>query len=111
MARLSYLELPVADTGVARAFYAAAFGWTFAPFEPSYASTMGGDTDVGLQSDPAERSAAPLPVIAVDDLGATMMAVEKVGVITKAIFAFPGGRRFHFKDPDGHELAAMRLDS
>jgi predicted enzyme related to lactoylglutathione lyase len=27
------------------------------------------------------------------------------GEIVKPIFAFPGGRRFHFREPGGNELA------
>lgn len=111
MARLAYLELPVGDAAATGAFYAAAFDWAFTPFGPTYASTMTGDTDVGLQADPAERTGTPLPVIAVDDLDATLAAVTAAGgAITKPTFAFPGGRRFHFRDPDGHELAAMQAD-
>ena len=111
MARLAYLELPVGDAVASAAFYAATFGWSFTPFGPTYASTMTGDTDVGLQADPAERTAAALPVIAVDDLEATLALVERSGgVVTVPIFAFPGGRRFHFRDPDGHELAAMVVE-
>jgi len=30
--------------------------------------------------------------------------------VTKPIFSFPGGRRFHFRDPSGNELAAMQVD-
>ena len=109
MARLNYLELPVADTGRAKAFYAAAFGWTFADFGPTYAATTTGDTDVGFQADAAEKTAAALPVIEVDDLAAALAAIEAAGgIVTVPIFAFPGGERFHFRDPDGHELAAVR---
>ena len=107
--RMNYLELPVADAAIAKAFYAAAFGWDFADYGPTYAATVGGETGVGLQADPDERTAAALPVIEVDDLDATLAAVEQAGgTISCAIFAFPGGRRFHFKDRDGHELAAMQ---
>lgn len=112
MARLNYLELPVAETGRAKAFYGAAFGWTFADFGPTYAATLSGDTDVGFQAEAGEKSAAALPVIDVDDLDAALVAVEGAGgTITKTMFAFPGGRRFHFRDPDGHELAAVRADA
>ncbi|MBB3692944.1 VOC family protein [Sphingomonas sp. BK580] len=108
MARLDYLELPVADTTRAKAFYGAAFGWSFADYGPTYAATTSGDTDIGFQADPAEASSAALPVIAVDDLEAALAAVAAAGGrVTKPIFAFPGGRRFHFTDPDGHELAAV----
>ena len=109
MARLNYLELPVADAGKAKTFYAAVFGWAFSDFGPTYAATTSGDTDIGFQADPAERSAAPLPVIEVDDLDATLAAVTAAGAtITAPIFDFPGGHRFHFRDPDGLELAAMQ---
>ena len=109
MARLNYLELPTRDIAAAKAFYAAAFGWGFTDFGPSYAATTSGDTDVGFQGDAAEATAAALPVIEVDDLEAAEAAVRAAGGrITRAIFAFPGGRRFHFVDPDGHELAAMQ---
>lgn len=108
MARLNYLELPVADTGRTKAFYGAAFGWDFADFGPSYAATTSGDTDIGFQADAQEKTAAALPVIEVEDLAVALAAVEAAGgAVTKAIFAFPGGRRFHFRDPDGHELAAV----
>jgi len=112
MARLNYLELPVRDVPVAKAFYAAAFGWTFTDFGPDYASTMTGDTDLGLNGDAEQSTAQLLPVIEVDDLEAAEQAVRDAGgEITLPIFGFPGGRRFHFRDPAGHELAAMKSDA
>ena len=111
MARINYLELPVADVARAKAFYAAAFGSDFTDFGPTYASTLTGAGDLGLQGDRAEQTAALLPVVAVDDLDAALAAVVAAGgAITRPIFAFPGGRRFHFRDPDRHELAAMQPD-
>ncbi|NYD90268.1 VOC family protein [Sphingomonas melonis] len=112
MARLNYLELPVADTERAKTFYGSAFGWAFSDFGPSYAATTSGDTDIGFQSDPAQRTAAALPVIEVADIDAALAAVEAAGGrVTMPVFAFPGGRRFHFADPDGHELAVMQVDA
>lgn len=111
LARLLYLELPVTDLAAAKAFYAAAFGGDFTDFGPSYAATMTGAGDLGLQADAAERTAAALPVLAVDDVDAALAAVEAAGgTVTRATFVFPGGRRFHFRDPNGHELAAMQAD-
>ena len=111
MARFSYLELPVAEVARAKAFYAAAFGSAFTDFGPTYAATTTGDTDLGLQADVVEQSAAALLVVSVDDLEDTLTSVTAAGgAITKRIFAFPGGRRFHFRDLDGHELAAMQPD-
>ncbi|HWT12474.1 MAG TPA: VOC family protein [Allosphingosinicella sp.] len=108
MARLNYVELPVADVAAARGFYEAAFGWSLTPFGPSYAATLTGDTDIGLQGDPAEATKAPLPVIEVDDLEAALEAVTRAGArIVRPIFAFPGGRRFQFLDPAGNEIACV----
>lgn len=109
VARLNYLELPVTDTARAKAFYGAAFGWAFSDFGPTYAATTTGDTDVGFQADQEQKTAAALPVIEVEDVDAALVAVEGAGGrVTVATFAFPGGRRFHFADPDGHELAVMQ---
>ncbi len=106
MARLNYLELPVAATGAAKDFYGAVMDWSFTDYGPDYAATTSGDTDVGLDADTSLTTL--LPVIEVDDLEATLAAVEAAGgVVVQPIFAFPGGRRFHFRDPDGHVLAAM----
>jgi predicted enzyme related to lactoylglutathione lyase len=111
MARLNYVELPTTDIAATRRFYESAFGWTLAEFGPSYAATTSGDTDVGLQADPAEATRAPLPVIGVSDLEAAREAVLAAGgTIVRPVFAFPGGRRFHFVDPSGNELAAVKLD-
>ena len=105
--RIDYVELPSATAHeLTRAFYARAFGWTFTDYGPDYAATTNGVTDLGLQGDPGGALAAPLPVIRVDDLDAAFKQVADAGgVIAKPIFAFPGGRRFHFIDPSGSELA------
>jgi len=109
MARLNYVELPVTDVGAARAFYERAFGWSLTEFGPTYAATLTGDTDIGLQGDAAEATRAPLAVIDVDDLEAALAAVEAAGgTVTRPIFAFPGGRRFQFTDPSGNELACVK---
>jgi predicted enzyme related to lactoylglutathione lyase len=111
MARFNYVELPVKAIGPTKAFYERAFGWALTDFGPSYAATLTGDTDVGLQADAAEATTAPLPVIDVPDLQAALVAVEAAGGrIVRPIFAFPGGRRFHFLDPSGNELAAVQAD-
>ena len=106
-ARIDYVELPSATAHeLTRAFYAKAFGWTFTDYGPTYAATTNGTTDLGLQGDPSDALSSPLPVVRVDDLDAAFdAATEAGGIVAKAIFAFPGGRRFHFIDPSGSELA------
>jgi predicted enzyme related to lactoylglutathione lyase len=112
MARLNYVELSVADIAAAKSFYEAAFDWKMTAFGPTYAATLSGDTDIGLQGDAADAPGAPLPVIDVEDLERALAAVERAGGrIVKPIFAFPGGRRFHFLDPSGNELAVVKADA
>lgn len=109
MARLNYVELPVRGIAASKAFYEKTFGWSMTEFGPTYAATTSGDTDIGLQADTEEATKAPLPVIEVEDLEAAQAAVEQAGGrIVRPIFAFPGGRRFHFLDPSGNELAAVK---
>ncbi len=103
--KIDYLEFPVGDVGAVKEFYATAFGWTFQDYGPTYAAFSEG-LDGGFDADPAERSRAPLAVLYATDLEAMLAKVEAAGaVILKPIYAFPGGRRFHFRDPAGTELA------
>ena len=106
-ARIDYVELPSATAHeLTRAFYAKAFGWAFTDYGPDYSATTTSDVDVGLNGQPQEALSAPLPVIHVADLEAAFDAVGKAGgTIAKPIYSFPGGRRFHFIDPGGSELA------
>ena len=109
MARINFIELPARDLAAARVFYSAVFGWELADFGPSYSCTMTGEVDLGLQGDMREATSKPLPVLLVEDIEAAESTVAKCGgVISKPIFAFPGGRRFHFLDPSGLELAIMQ---
>ena len=107
--RICFVELPASNLAPTRSFYADAFDFVFGDYGPSYSCTTTGNMDVGLQGDASEATSAPLTVIAVDDLEACLAAVSMAGgVITKSIFSFPGGRRFHFRDPSGNELAALQ---
>ena len=110
MARIDYVELPSATAHeLTRAFYSRAFGFSFTDFGPDYSATTTGDVVVGLNGQPEEALAAPLPVIRVEDLEAAFEAVTRAGgMIAKPIFPFPGGRRFHFIDPSGNEIAAWQ---
>ena len=109
-ARIDYVELPSATAHeLTRAFYGKAFGWAFTDYGADYSATTNGTTDVGLNGQVQEALAAPLPVIRVDDLEAAFDAVSGAGgAIAKPIFSFPGGRRFHFIDPSGSELAVWQ---
>lgn len=102
--KLDYLELPSNDLAATKDFYAQAFGWGFVDYGPTYAAFDQG-LDGGFDAD-AERTKTPLPVLYAHDLEAMQQKVEAAGgVIIRPIYAFPGGRRFHFADPAGTELA------
>ena len=86
-----------------KAFYAQAFGWSFQDYGPAYAAFSEG-LDGGFTPD--AMTPKPLPILYASDLEAMQAKVEAAGgAITHAIFAFLGGRRFHFRDPSGNELA------
>lgn len=103
--KLDYLEMPGGDLAATKAFYAEAFGWSFQDYGPTYAAFDQG-LDGGFDADAAEAAKAPLPVLYAHDLEAMADKVTAAGgALTRAIYAFPGGRRFHFRDPAGNELA------
>ena len=110
--RIDYVELPSATAHEGtRDFYAAAFGWSFENYGPDYSATTGGTVDVGLNGAQEDALSAPLPVIRVAALEAALEQVCAAGgIIAKPIFSFPGGRRFHFIDPGGNELAVWSAD-
>lgn len=111
MARISYVELPVKNVAGVSDFYARAFGWDFTDFGPDYSATTGGDVDVGLNGSQDHAIANLLPIVQVQDLEAALESVTAAGgTITVPIFAFPGGRRFHFRDPDGNELGVLVVE-
>ncbi|GMR04848.1 MAG: VOC family protein [Thermodesulfobacteriota bacterium] len=107
--KVDYIELPAADLDSAQSFYEKAFNWSFKDFGPEYRAFTDGRIDggfyrSGLRS--ATKNGAALVVLYAADLEKTR---EKIilsgGAILKEIFSFPGGRRFHFTDPNGNELA------
>jgi len=102
--KLDYIELSGGDLPASKAFYSQAFGWKFIDYGPEYAAFDEGlEGGFNAQSDCVK---APLPVLFARDLEAMQARVEAAGgTIVKPIFAFPGGRRFHFRDPAGNELA------
>jgi pimeloyl-ACP methyl ester carboxylesterase/predicted enzyme related to lactoylglutathione lyase len=104
---IDYIEFLVRDTEASKRFYAAAFGWTFTDYGPDYAGIHGRDREQGgLRRADSVPKGGPLVVLYSTDLEATHAAVQAAGgKIVQEIFAFPGGRRFHFEDPSGNVLA------
>ena len=107
--KINYVEFPASDIGKAKEFFAAVFGWEFEDFGDHYTAFADQGLDGGFfQSDrraSAEEGGA-LIVFYSGDLEATQSKIEKAGgTIVKPVFSFPGGRRFHFGDPNGNEYA------
>ena len=110
-ARLNYVELGGGDLAATKRFYADALGLAWTDYGLSYAACNEGGVAFGLQDDAAEAEPAPLAIFEVDDVEAAVQRVEAAsGTITTPPFAFPGGRRFHFRDPAGNVLGAWRPD-
>ena len=106
--RIDYVELGAKnarDYAKTKAFFETAFGWTYQDHGPDYCDTKSSGVGSGINGDSDHRTLQPLPVIYVEDLEAAQAAVvEAGGIVTRAIFSFPGGRRFQFADPSGNEL-------
>ncbi len=107
---INYLEIPCRDPEASKAFFARVFGWTFTDYGPDYSCFVGAGIDGGFFRAPQDFTTdrgCPLIVLYSADLNATQNAVtEAGGRLVKPVFAFPGGRRFHFIDPSGNEYAA-----
>jgi uncharacterized protein len=103
---VDYFELPVLDMSGAKAFYSAAFGWSFKDWGPDYADIEGAGLSGGLRLvESPPPTGGPLVIIYSNDLALSERAVTAAGATIVARHEFPGGRRFHFVDPGGCELA------
>ena len=103
---INYIEFYAHDLNAIKQFYSAAFGWKFTDYGDSYVafseSGLAGGFDTS--SEPIVNGA--LVVLYHSSLDTCVKNVKNAGgTISKDIFTFPGGKRFHFKDPSGNELA------
>jgi predicted enzyme related to lactoylglutathione lyase len=104
--RIDYIEFNVADIARSQRFYGAAFGWTFKDYGPAYCEFSDGRLTGGFTTGGSVKPGGSLLVLYADDLAETQRRIEGAGAkIVKPAFDFPGGRRFHFHDPYGYELA------
>ena len=99
------IEFAVSDIARSREFYGKAFDWSFTDYGPMYCEFSDGRLIGGLAKG-TPKPGGPLVILYADDLAETQRRLEAAGAkIAKPVFSFPGGRRFHFLDPDGYELA------
>ncbi|MBP2624145.1 VOC family protein [Streptococcus oricebi] len=104
--QIDYIEFSAPDKASFKAsqdFYQKVFGWNYQAWGDEYIDTDDSGLSSGITIEPKK---APLVVIYREDLEAALSQVKQAGgQITQGIFEFPGGRRFHFTDPAGTELA------
>lgn len=109
--KIDYVEMPARDLPSVKRFYGEAFGWTFTDYGPGYCAFNEG-LDGGFHDGEEPTGARqPMVILYASDLEAMEARVRAAGgQITQAIFAFPGGRRFHFRDPAGNEVGVATYD-
>ncbi len=103
---MDYIEFPASDIEATKRFYSSVFGWAFTDYGPNYTSFHDGRLAGGFTMSAKPVKGGPLVVVYAKALEDTRSkVVEAGGTITTETFEFPGGRRFHFADPNGNELA------
>jgi uncharacterized protein len=104
--RIDYIEFPAKDIAAMKRFYGEVFGWRFEDYGPAYTAFMDGRLNGGFDVEREVSKGGVLLVLYSKDLETTQAKVREAGGrIVKDTFSFPGGRRFHFADPTGNELA------
>ncbi|TQV73992.1 VOC family protein [Aliikangiella marina] len=107
--KINYIEFQVSNIAKTKAFFEQVFGWSFTDYGEEYCAINDAGIDAGFYiSDNQMRaeSGSALIVLYSEDLATTQTRIEQAGgEISKPIFSFPGGRRFHFLDVNGNEFA------
>lgn len=101
---IDYVEFAAPDLNAVKTFYAAAFGWNFEDWGPDYAAFSGAGIEGGFRGGETPSAGGPLVILYAADLEASERAVVAAGGVVTERHDFPGGRRFHFRDPAGNVL-------
>ena len=105
----NYLEFPAKDIEKTKAFFSSVFGWSFVDYGPEYTAFSNAGIDGGFfkcNKSVSTENGSALIIFYSKNLEQTLYKIEAAGgSIIKPIFSFPGGRRFHFGDPNGNEFA------
>ena len=105
---VNYIELPLVDHASTKSFYQSIFGWEFQDWGPDYLCFTGAGIDLGFSRElsPSGLGKGVLVILYSKDLEKTEVAVRQTDQqVVRETFDFPGGRRFHFADPNGNEIA------
>jgi predicted enzyme related to lactoylglutathione lyase len=103
---INYLEFKAKDLEKIKLFYNKAFGWKFTDYGPDYVSFSNSGLQGGFERSNGKVKSGALTVLYHEDLKKTIKKINEAGgKITRDIFSFPGGKRFHFVDTSGNEMA------
>jgi len=107
--KINYVEFPAKDIEATKIFFNSVFGWSFVDYGPEYSAFSNEGLDGGFYQSNlsvSTKNGSALIVFYSKELEGTLSKIESSGgSIIKPIFPFPGGRRFHFGDPNGNEYA------
>lgn len=104
--RIDYVEFASTDIDATKTFYSKTFGWEFTDYGPEYTAFNDGRLDGGFfKANEVSKGGALVVLYSTDLEGIEARVRENGAKIVRKIFEFPGGRRFHFADPSGNELA------
>jgi predicted enzyme related to lactoylglutathione lyase len=107
--QVQYIEFLSKDLNRAKEFYSTSFGWKFTDYGPNYTAFEGDYVDGGFTPGEPVKGTVLVILYSNDIENTQQKVVAAGGQISKEIFSFPGGKRFHFTDPDGYELAVWSL--
>jgi len=107
--KINYVEFPAKNMEATKVFFSSVFDWSFVDYGPEYTAFSNAGLDGGFYLSDLSVSTdngSALVVFYSKDLEQTQVKIETAGgSVLKPIFSFPGGRRFHFADPNGNEYA------
>lgn len=106
---IDYIEFAAQDLSVAKVFYAQAFGWSFQDWGPDYCAFSGSGLEGGIRGGETPVVGSTLVILFASDLEASERNVVAAGGEITERHEFPGGRRFHFRDPSGNVMAVWTV--
>ena len=106
---VDYVEMPSSDLAETKRFFTGFFGWSFQDYGPDYIAFEDGRLAGGFFAADdvwASATGCPLVVFFASDLQRARADAVRLGAeITRDVFEFPGGWRFHFRAPGTGEFA------
>ena len=118
-AKLRHLALNADDVERAKTFYETVFGWRFEPWGPPEYYQAAGAADGAITAlqhrrelMPGVRMAGFEATMAVDDLTASMAAIEAAGgrILAPPFYIEGVGRLAYFEDTEGNFVGIMQYD-